>query len=77
MALGLAAAAKELPWPLPPLVGGDAFFLIYLALMARFALWITPDGLRRRASVADEGIPLIAPAGAGCRRCSPWPRFFR
>jgi uncharacterized membrane protein len=57
--LALWLAAWALRWPLPPLVGWDAFFLIYLALMVRFALWITPDGLRRRASVADEGIPLI------------------
>ncbi|HET6161532.1 MAG TPA: DUF1345 domain-containing protein [Dongiaceae bacterium] len=49
----------SLHWPLPALIGGDAFFLIYLALMTRFALRITPDGLRRRASVEDEGIPLI------------------
>ena len=53
-------AARVLAVPLPPLLGGDAFFLIYLALMTQFALRITPDGLRRRASVADEGIPLIA-----------------
>ena len=57
--LALWLAARVLHWPLPPLVGGDAFFLTYLALMVRFALWITPDGLRRRAGVADEGIPLI------------------
>jgi uncharacterized membrane protein len=36
-----------------------SFFLIYLALMVRFALRITPDGLRRRAGIEDEGIPLI------------------
>ena len=57
--LALWLAAWTLRWPLPPLVGGDAFFLTYLALMVRFTLWITPDGLRRRASVEDEGIPLI------------------
>ena len=57
--LTLWLAAWALHWPLPPLVGGDAFFLMYLALMVRFTLWITPDGLRRRASVEDEGIPLI------------------
>jgi uncharacterized membrane protein len=33
--------------------------LIYLAFMVRFALQITPDGLRRRAGIEDEGIPLI------------------
>jgi len=52
-------AVWVLRWPLPPLIGGDAFFLIYLALMTRFALRITPEGLRQRASVEDEGIPLI------------------
>ena len=57
--LALWLAASALRWPLPPLAGGDAFFLAYLALMVRFALWIMPDGLLRRASVADEGIPLI------------------
>jgi uncharacterized membrane protein len=57
LAIGLAAC--KLHWPLPPLIGGDAFFLIYLALMVRFALSITPDGLRRRANIEDEGIPLI------------------
>lgn len=49
----------SLPWPLPPLIGGDAFFLVYLALMTRLAIRATPDGLRQRASVEDEGIPLI------------------
>jgi uncharacterized membrane protein len=52
-------AARSLPWPLPSLAGGDAFFLIYLALMTRFALRTTPEDLRRRANVEDEGIPLI------------------
>jgi uncharacterized membrane protein len=51
--------AWSLPWPLPTLAGGDAFFLIYLALMTRYALRTTPQDLRRRASVEDEGIPLI------------------
>jgi uncharacterized membrane protein len=51
--------ARPLPAPLPALIGGDAFFLVYLALMTHFALRITPDGLRRRASAEDEGIPLI------------------
>ena len=57
--LALWLATWTLHWPLPPLIGGDAFFLIYLALMVRFALQITPDGLRRRAGIEDEGIPLI------------------
>jgi uncharacterized membrane protein len=58
--IALWLAAWVMHWPLPPLVGGNAFFLIYLALMVRFALRITPDGLRRRAGIEDEGIPLIA-----------------
>jgi uncharacterized membrane protein len=57
--IAVGVAAKFLEWPLPPLAGGDTFFLIYLALMTRFALGITPDGLRRRASIEDEGILLI------------------
>jgi uncharacterized membrane protein len=57
--LALWLAAWVMHWPLPPLIGGDAFFLTYLALMVRFALQITPDGLRRRAGIEDEGIPLI------------------
>lgn len=52
-------AAMLLHWPQPPLIGGDTFFLIYLVLMTRFTLRIRPEGLRRRASVEDEGIPLI------------------
>src|SRR5688572_12631127 len=57
--LALWLAAWTLHWPLPPLIGGDAFFMIYLTLMVPFALEITPDGLRRRAGIEDEGIPLI------------------
>lgn len=57
--LALWLAARVLHWPQPPLIGGDAFFVIYLALMVGFTLRITPDGLRRRADVEDEGIPLI------------------
>ncbi len=57
IAVGLAAWA--LRGPMPPLSGGDAFFLVYLALMTRFAVRVTPEGLRRRAGVEDEGIPLI------------------
>ena len=58
---GIAAwlAALSLPSPLPALIGGDAFFCIYLALMARLAMRITPEGLRKRASEEDEGILLI------------------
>jgi uncharacterized membrane protein len=58
--LALWLAAWALHWQMPLLIGGDAFFVIYLALMLRFAAQITPDGLRRRAGVEDEGMPLIA-----------------
>jgi uncharacterized membrane protein len=57
IAVGVAACWRQ--WPVPALIGGDAFFLIYLALMTRFALRTTPEELRRRASVEDEGIFLI------------------
>lgn len=40
-------------------VAGDVFFTVYLALMWILALRITPDDLRERAAVEDEGIPLI------------------
>jgi uncharacterized membrane protein len=52
-------AAGHLPTPLPILIGGDAFFCIYLVLMARLVVRITPDGLRARARDTDEGIILI------------------
>ncbi|MEZ5832947.1 MAG: DUF1345 domain-containing protein [Dongiaceae bacterium] len=57
VAAWLLAAWKT--WPLPPLIGGDVFCVIYLVLMARFTLRITPKGLRRRAGVEDEGMPVI------------------
>lgn len=57
--IAVALGAWNLHWPLQPLVGGNAFFLVYLALMLRFTIRITPDGLRKRASVEDEGIRLI------------------
>jgi uncharacterized membrane protein len=52
-------AAGDLRNPLPILIGGDAFFCIYLALVGRLIVRITPDGLRARASEADEGIIVI------------------
>lgn len=38
---------------------GDVFFVVYLALMWILALRLTPDDLRARAAVEDEGILLI------------------
>jgi uncharacterized membrane protein len=52
-------AALALPWPLRALVSGDAFFCVYLAAMIVLASQVTPDGLRQRAGVEDEGILLI------------------
>lgn len=52
-------AALALPWPLRALIGGDAFFGVYLVAMAVLAIRITPAGLRQRAGVEDEGILLI------------------
>jgi uncharacterized membrane protein len=37
------------------LLGGDAFFLAYLALTAGLAARSTPDDMRRRAAYEDEG----------------------
>ena len=57
--IAVGAAAWALHGPMPPLSGGDAFFVVYLGLMTRFAVRATPEGLRRRAGIEDEGIPLI------------------
>ena len=43
----------------PMLLAGNVFFGVFLALMAALAFRITPEGLRRRAAVEDEGWPLI------------------
>jgi uncharacterized membrane protein len=40
-------------------VAGDTFFIVYLALMWILVLRVTPDDLRKRAAVEDEGILLI------------------
>lgn len=59
--VGLAAGAASslLSQPLPFAIGGDAFFTVYLALMAWQIRDLTPAMLRRRASFEDEGMPLI------------------
>lgn len=41
------------------LIGANAFFLIYLALMMRFARTTSASDLRRHAEQADEGVALI------------------
>lgn len=58
---GVSAGAVgfQLPLELRLVLGGDVFFLVYLALMTVFAARVTPDGLRARAAEEDEGLPLI------------------
>ncbi|WP_445681261.1 DUF1345 domain-containing protein [Radicibacter daui] len=46
-------------WRITGLAAGDTFFIVYLALMAKLAAGITAGELRRRASIEDEGMPLI------------------
>lgn len=62
-ALGLIAGVAGMFLPLAmeyrALIGVNAFFLAYLALMARFARTNGPDDLRRHAEQADEGVALI------------------
>ena len=49
----------RLGWPIPPVLGGDAFFVIYLAYVAAMRVHMSPDDLRRHASEEDEGILVI------------------
>jgi uncharacterized membrane protein len=51
--------AWRLGWPIPPVLGGDAFFVIYLAFVAVMRVHMSPDDLRRHASEEDEGILII------------------
>ncbi len=64
-AVGAAGLALPLPIEFRALIGANAFFLIYLALMLRFAQTVTPDDLRRHAEQTDEGIALILTLAAG------------
>lgn len=59
--IGIAVwiVAWRLGWPIPPVLGGDAFFVIYLAFVAAIRVHMSPDGLRRHASEEDEGILII------------------
>lgn len=41
-------------------LAGDGFFACYLLGMIQLAITATPDSLRRRAGIEDEGILLIA-----------------
>lgn len=51
--------AWKLGWQVPPILGGDTFFVIYLAFAAAVRVRMTPDDLRRHASEEDEGILVI------------------
>lgn len=51
--------AMALDGPTRALLAGDAFFLVYLALMLRLAFRLTPATLRARAATEDEGLPII------------------
>lgn len=68
-ALGLLALALTHLWPLYAqtriLIGAVCFFAIYLALMVHFIRTVTPDTLRKRAAVNDEGVTLILLLAAG------------
>ena len=57
-----AAAGAATPSADPSLrlaIAGDVFFGAYLILMAPHAPRLTPDALRERARIEDEGMPLI------------------
>jgi len=51
--------AWRLGWPIPPVLGGDAFFVIYLASVLAVRVRMTPSDLRRHAGEEDEGILII------------------
>lgn len=63
----IALAAGALAWViaarfdarLAPLIGGDFFFVTYLLSMLHFAASSSPQRLRQRANIEDEGIPVI------------------
>mgnify|MGYP001036398063 CR=1 FL=1 len=52
-------AAWRLGWAIPPVLGGDAFFVIYLAFVLASRVRMSPTDLRRHASEEDEGILVI------------------
>lgn len=45
--------------PLAIIIGGDVAFGLYLGWTTIFARHATPDTIRRRADIDDEGLPLI------------------
>lgn len=51
--------ALRMGWAIPPVLGGNAFFVIYLAFVAAARVGMSPEDLRRHASEEDEGILVI------------------
>src|ERR1700748_2280716 len=51
------AAALKLPAPL--LAAGDAFYLVFLILIAVMVAGQSPADLKRRAKTEDEGIAIV------------------
>ena len=49
------AVARLLPSPLPEAIGGDAFFLSFLAMSWWLVFRLTASDLRQRADIEDEG----------------------
>lgn len=47
--------ARQLPSPLPEAIGGDAFFVSFLAMSWWLVFRLTASDLRRRADIEDEG----------------------
>ena len=59
-AIGLVVGAMVQAQPAVRLMlAGDSFFVLYLALVAVLSLRLSPEEMRRRASVEDVGIALI------------------
>lgn len=59
-AIAMLAATGGEPVAIRLIAAADAFFLVYLALLLRFAGMSTPDSTMTHARVEDEGITLIA-----------------
>ena len=57
--VGLTSWAQSISLVFCLLAGVNAFFLLYLALMARLVRDSGPDDLRRHAAEDDEGVALI------------------
>ena len=56
---GVFVAAARMGAPTALLAGGDAFYLVFLALCAVLVAGQTPADLKRRAETEDEGIGIV------------------